>query len=89
MSRLSSRFRARPLSHKWETYIEADPLIATMDSQHLRDGYKRAATVRGSFRNGRILTLRFTWRKPLDHIRLEVTHIVQLDIGTRAEEATP
>jgi hypothetical protein len=89
MSRTPSRHRQRPLPREWEPYIAADPLIAEMDRQHRRDGYKRAKSIRGSFRNGRILTLRFTWRKAIDQVRLEVTHIVQLDIGTRAEEATP
>jgi hypothetical protein len=88
MSR-SSRYRLTTPARQWEPYLEGDPLIRQMDNEHLSDGYKRAKTVRGSFRNGRILTLRFTWRKTLDHVRLEVTHIVQLDIGKRPEEATP
>lgn len=84
----SSRYRAKPLERRWEPFIATDPLIAALDRDHLATGYRRAPRVRGSFRSGRILTLRFTWSKFLNGVRLEVSHIVQVDIAA-PKEVTP
>ncbi|HEY1503204.1 MAG TPA: hypothetical protein VGF92_02830 [Stellaceae bacterium] len=86
--RAPSRSRARPLERRWEPYLAAEGNLAALDRQQLADGYRRAPKVRASLRRGRILTLRFTWSKFLNGIRLDETHIIQLDLAV-PKEAIP
>ncbi|HEY1503435.1 MAG TPA: hypothetical protein VGF92_03995 [Stellaceae bacterium] len=87
--RAPSRRRARPLERRWEPYLATDCHIAALDRQQLADGYARAPKVRASLRRGRIVTLRFTWSKFLNGIRLDVSHIIQLDLAPPPKEVTP